>query len=428
MNLRPTVTLPALVAGSATFLFASPIGPRVALDRPDDMGTKALEAMQANHAEVKGLLTRSNERLGRTETTLGEVKTQLEEFDARLSDAEQKSARRGGPGAPAVLKSWGQRFVESAEYKSAEGSRDRQGRRFHAVVAETEAEHKNITSVAGSGGALIPVDRRVDAASLLPWRQNTIRDLVAPGTTDSNAVTYPRQTGRTNNAAPVAEGALKPQSEMTFEEETAPVRTIAHFFLCTRQSLDDASALRSIIDREARSGLADVEDQQMLFGDGTGQNLKGLVPFATPFAKQWTMGTGTPLDVLIQAIAQVEAGEYIADGMVLNAVDWRRLQSMKDTTGRYIGNSPFEESVLKRIWQTPVAATNRMPVGKFLVGPFRTQAQIFDRLGVEVVASTEDSDNFRRNLVTIRAEERLAFTCQRPGSFVYGDLSTSLAA
>lgn len=417
----------AVSGGFAGFLFNVPFGPRPVLDNPENLGAQVLERIQANHTETKTILGKVEERQGKADTTLGEVKSKVEEFDARLADVEQKQVRRGGASGPAEAKSWGQRFIESDEYKGAEGARDRQGRRFHATVASTEDEHKNITSVSGSGGALIPADRRVDAASLLPWRATTIRDLVAPGTTESNAVTYPRQTGRTNAAAPVAEGALKPQSEMTFEEVTAPVRTLAHFFLCTRQTLDDAPALRAIIDREARSGLADVEDAQMLFGDGTGQNLYGLVPQATAFARQWSMGGSTPLDVLIQAIAQVEAGEYACDGMVLNAVDWRRLQSIRDTTGRYIGNSPFEESVLKRIWQTPVAATNRMPAGKFLVGPFRTQAQIFDRLGVEVIASTEDSDNFRRNLVTIRAEERLAFTVQRPASFVYGDLMTDLA-
>ncbi|MGH1588653.1 phage major capsid protein [Methylobacterium phyllosphaerae] len=387
-----------------------------------------LERLQANHTETKGLITRAGERIGAAETALGEVNTRLDEFDSRIQETEQKAAKRGGGGGPLEVKSWGRRFVESEEYKSAEGARDRQGRRFHAVVARTEIEHKNITSVTGSGASLIPSDRRVNNPALLPWVAPSIRDLCAPGTTESNAVSYPRMTGRTNNAAPVAESALKPQSDVAFEEVVAPVRTIAHFFLATRQIMDDAPALAATIDAEARAGLADQEDAQLLFGDGTGQNLLGLVPQASAFVRQWVISNSTPLDVLIQAIAQVEALNWKVDGMVLNAVDWRRLQAVRDSTGRYIGNSPFEAEVAQRIWNTPVVATNRMPVGKFLVGPFRTQAQIFDRLGVEVVASSEDSDNFRRNLVTLRAEERLAFTCRRPGSFVTGDLGTSLAA
>lgn len=422
----------AIITGSgfASFLACGIGGIRVAFDNPENLGSQVMERLSANHTETKGLISRAGERIGATETALGEVKSRIEEFDARIAETEQRAARRGGGGGAGALevKSWGQRFVESEEYKSAEGNRDRQGRRFHAVVASTELEHKNITSVTGSGGSLVPVDRRVNNPALLPWMQPSIRDLCAPGTTDSNAVSYPRMTGRTNNAATVAEGALKPQSDMAFEEVVAPVRVIAHYFLATRQIMDDAPALAATIDAEARAGLADQEDAQLLFGDGTGQNLLGLVPQASAFTRQWVVGGATPLDVLIQAIAQVEALNWKVDGMVLNAVDWRRLQSIRDTQGRYIGNSPFEAEVAQRIWNTPVVATNRMPVGKFLIGPFRTQAQIFDRMGVEVVASSEDSDNFRRNLITLRAEERLAFTCRRPGSFVTGDLTASLAA
>lgn len=392
----------------AAFLASCTIGGiRVAL-APPDAGGGALD--------VPGL-----------KTALDEMKRFASDTSARLADVEQKSARRGGVGG-LEMKSWGQRFIESDEYKAAEGNRDRQGSRFLARVSDTPDEHKNITSVAGSGGALIPVDRRVNDAALMPWNTCTIRDLVAPGTTNSNAVTYPRQVGRTNAAAPVADGDLKPQSDMGFEEVTAVVRTIAHYFLCTRQSLDDAPALAAIIDAEARAGLADQEDAQLLMGNGAQQNLVGLMPGASNFVKQWDTAGYSPLDVLIQAIAQVEAQNWKVDGMVLNAVDWRRLQTIKDTQGRYLGNSPFDADVAQRIWSTPVAATNRMPQGQFLVGPFRTQAQIFDRMGVEVLASTEDSDNFRRNLVTLRAEERLAFTIKRPGAFVKGSLTASLAA
>lgn len=404
----------------AAFLASCSIGGIRVVLAPPDMGAEA---------EFKAAATILKGKVDEFKTAYDAHGQRMDSFDHRIADVEQKAARRGGGGGgPLEVKSWGQRFVESEDYKSAEGSRDRQGRRFHAVVASTELEHKNLTSVTGSGASLIPADRRVNDPSLLPWVQPSIRSLCAPGITESNAVSYPRMTVRTNNAAPVAEGALKPQSDLAFEEVVAPVRTIAHFFLATRQIMDDAPALAATINAEARAGLADQEDAQMLFGDGTGQNLLGLVPQASAFVKQWDVAGGTPLDVLIQAIAQVEGLNWKVDGMVLNAVDWRRLQATRDTQGRYIGNSPFEADVAQRIWNTPVVATNRMPAGKFLIGPFRTQAQIFDRLGVEVVASSEDSDNFRRNLITLRAEERLAFTCRRPASFVTGDLGTSLAA
>lgn len=422
-------TLMAAGSGFASFLACNIGGVRVAFDSPNDLGSQVLERLNTNHTETKGLITRAGERIGATETAVGEMKKTIQGFDARITAAEQKSARRGAPdNGSSEVKSWGQRFTESEEYKATEGSRDRSIHRLGVIVARTELEHKNLTSVAGSGGALIPVDRRVNDPSLLPWVANSIRALVAPGTTESNAVTYPRMIDRTMNAAGVAEGALKPQSDMTFEEVTAVVRTLAHYFYVSRQVFDDAPALASVLDREARAGISDVEDAQMLFGNNTGQNLWGLVPQAAPFVKQWNVVGATPLDVIIQAAAQIEGQNYKADGLVLNTIDWRILQSTKDTQGRYLGNSPFDAEVLQRIWSIPTTATMRMPRGKFLLGAFSTQAQIFDRLGIEVIASSEDRDNFIRNMITLRAEARMAFTVMRPAAFVYGDLNTPLAA
>lgn len=364
--------------------------------------------------------------MNEAKTAVDGMKATTQEHDARILDVEQKMARRGGGGFASASKSLGQQFVDSAAYKGVDGSKNREGLRIRVNFGAEEV--KAITSATGSARGLIAPDHRVTDPAMLPWNALTVRDLVAPGTTDSNAVYYPRMTGRTNNAATVAEGALKPESSMAFESVIAPVQTIAHYFLISRQIMDDAPALASSIDAEARSGLKDVEDAQLLFGDGTGTNLLGLTPQATPFVKQWTNTGATALDVLIQAVAQVEAQNFKADGMVLNAVDWRMLQAIKDGMGNYIGNNPFEAAVLQQIWQLPVATTNRMPRGKFLIGPFKTQAQIFDRMEVEVLLSTEDSDNFRRNLVTARCEERLAFTVKRPASFVTGDLNASLAA
>lgn len=63
-----------------------------------------------------------------------------------------------------------------------------------------------------------------------------------------------------------------------------------------------------------------------------------------------------------------------------------------------------------------------MTSGTFLTGAFKYGAQIFDRQETSVQVSTENSDDFVRNLVTILGEERIAFAVKRPGAFVYGNL------
>lgn len=417
---RRTVVPVALGAG---FLFNAPFGPRPVADAPNDLGSQVLERLTANHGEVKSALTRAGERIGATETALGEVKTRLDDFDSRIADAEQKAARRVGSGSPVEVKSWGRALIESDGFKSLAESPSQQGRAKIAVPSSA-LEVKSITSAAGSGGALIAADNRVTNPVMLPRRVPTIRSLVAPGQTSSNLVTYPRQVGRTINAAMVAEGAQKPYSDGTWETVQAPVKTLAHLMKVSRQAMDDAPALMSIIDAEMRYGLADAEDAQMLAGNGVGQNLQGILPWASAFAAPFAVTNETPLDRLVLAEAQLSAILYEADGIVLNPVDWFRMISQKDTQGRYLSAGPFGPENSRLLWSIPVVVTTLMPVNTFLIGAFRRGAQVFDRMDAEILISTENDKDFELNLATVRGEKRLAFTVSRPAAFVTGQLET----
>lgn len=410
-------------SGFAGFLACNIGGVRVAFDNPENLGSQVMERLTANHTETKGMLTRAGERIGAAETALGEVKTRLDQFDARIADAEQKAARRGGGGgAPVEAKSWGRTLIESDGFKALAGSPTQEGKAKVAVQVAA-LETKAITSATGSGGGLIAPDNRVNDPVMLPRRVPTIRALVEPGVTTSNLVSYPRQTGRTINAAVVAEGAQKPYSDGSWETVQAPVRTLAHLMKVSRQAMDDAPALMSIIDAEMRYGLADTEDAQMLAGNGTGQNLVGLLPLASAFTPPFTTGSETPLDRIVEAEAQLAAILYEADGLVLNPVDWFKMVSQKDGQGRYLSAGPFGPENSRLLWSLPVVVTTLMPVNNFLIGAFRRGAQVFDRMDAEILISTENADDFEKNLATVRGEKRLAFTVSRPGAFVKGLLT-----
>ncbi len=185
--------------------------------------------------------------------------------------------------------------------------------------------------------------------------------------------------------------------------------------------------LQSLIDSDLRFGLDYVEDNQLLNGGGTGTDLLGCyvnaIAFSAPFDAS---GNATELDVLLQAIAQVDLLDerYPADGIVINPLDWRKMQALKDNADRYLGNGPFGELV-QRLWQLPIIPTSAMASRKFLVGSFQAGGHIFDREDASVELSREDSDNFRKNLVTVLGEKRLAFVIKR-NLFVKGDFDTAL--
>jgi HK97 family phage major capsid protein len=258
---------------------------------------------------------------------------------------------------------------------------------------------------------------RVPGIIAPPNRTLTIRDLLAPGQTSSSSVEYVKETGFTNNARSVSEGTTKPQSELTFNLSTSPVRTLAHIFRASRQIMDDAVGLASYINARGTYGLKYVEETQLLNGNGSGVNIDGIVPQATDYAPAFTGSTN--IDTLRLALLQVILAEYPATGFVLNPTDWAKIELEKDSQGRYlVGNalSPIGPS----IWGLPVVQTQAMASGDFLTGAFNMAAQIFDRMGVEVLLSTEDQDNVVKNMITIRVEERLALAVYRPEAFVSG--------
>lgn len=339
--------------------------------------------------------------------SMNELKTAFETF-------EQKIAREGNEEKAAQTP--GQRFIDSDEFKALTSGTITAGK---MAAVEMKAITSLTTDADGSAGDLIRTERVQSPMAQMPRRRMTVRDLVAPGQTNSNSIEYVQETGFVNNAAMVAEGTLKPEGSVKYDLKTAPVRKIAEWMLASSEVLSDAPALRSMIDGRLRYDLAYVEEQQLLNGDGTGQNLFGIRPQAQAFAAAFAVADETAIDKIRLAILQAVLAEYPASGIVLHPTDWAKIETTKDSQGRYIIGNP-QGTASPTLWSLPVVNTQAQTAGNFLTGAFRQGAQVFDRMQSTVMASTEDSDNFRKNLVTVLAEERLAFTVYRPEAFIEG--------
>lgn len=344
---------------------------------------------------------------------------------ARLDELEQQMATMGKGSQAEGRKTAGQTFVENEEVKAFLANPS-SGRKV-GVDIESKAIISSLTTDAdGSAGDLLQPDYQ----SVIPGveRRLTIRDLLMPGRTNQASIQYPKETGFTNSADTHTEtgGTTKPQSELKFDIVTTSVTTIAHWVIATRQILDDAPALQSYIDGRLRYGLKLVEEDQLLNGGGTGTDLNGIYTQATAStANLMTVSNPTKIDVIRVAILQAALAEFPPNGVVINPLDWAGIELEKDTAGAYIIGNP-QDRAQPRMWGLPVVATQAMTVDKFLVGSFGMGAQVFDRQDANVAISTEDASNFRQNLVTILAEERLALAVYRPEAFVKGDFSDQI--
>jgi HK97 family phage major capsid protein len=390
------------------------------------------ESYKVLRNEIDTLGKTNKESTDKADKALAEFNTKQnaihDDFDkkigARISDIEQKMARRGGNAAGFdIIKSIGEMTIENDAVKKLMESK--------RGMAQVTMERKNITSATGTVGTGVSpttslvVPQREPIVSL-PLRKMVVRDLITPGTTISSNIEYPVETGTvppTIAATVVSEGAVKPQGNLTFDLKSAPVRTLAWILKASRQILDDAPQLQSYIDGRLRYGLEYIEEVEILTGDGTGNHLLGIIPQATAYSAGFTPSVVQQIDVIRLAMLQAAAVSlFPATGTVVHPQDWAKIETLKDTLGRYIVGDP-QGRIQPMLWNLPVVETIAMTVNHFLTGAFRLGAQIFDRMAIEVLISTEDADNFQRNLISIRGEERLALAVYRPSAFIYGALS-----
>ena len=381
------------------------------------------EELKKRTDEVKAIAEEFNGKAAKGEKLSQDAKdaadvamTKLNELRAQVEELEQKATRKAGADE-ADHRSLGQQFVESKGFKDLAESPSQRGKADMQLKATITLA---TTDTLGAAGDTVQVTR-VAGIVAPPERRMTVRDLITPGRMDGNALEYVKETGFVNNAGMVAEAAAKPQSDLKFDLVSTTAKVVAHYVKASRQILSDSSMLASYIDGRLRYGLSFKEEQQLLNGDGTGQNLLGIIPQATAYAAPGGLTSAQAMDQMRLAMLQAELAEYPATGHVMNPIDWTRIELLKDTTGRYIIGNP-QGTTAPRLWNLPVVATQAIAQDKFLTGAFKLGAQLFDRWLARVEVATENEDDFIKNLVTVLAEERLALAVYRPEAFIYGDL------
>lgn len=278
-----------------------------------------------------------------------------------------------------------------------------------------------ITSAAGQGGGVIWEEQEREA---VPMARRALRivDLIGRSNTGRDLVTYPRQTTRTINAAPVAEGDPAPESVFGWTKASAEVKKIGHIVNVTEEALADSDELQGLVDGEMRYGLDLVVEQQVLLGSGSGENLNGIYTQATAFSAASGLPNATRIDRLRLGILQVALNDYAADGIVLNPTDWAGIELLKETSGAFIFGQPGGMGPTT-LWRLPVVESNTMAANTWMVGAMRMAATLYDRQQTEVLISTEHGTNFVEGLATMKATRRLALAVKRPSSLVKGNFT-----
>lgn len=281
------------------------------------------------------------------------------------------------------------------------------------------------TLITGTSSPLVNQDRKPIVDSFYE-RPLTVRDLITIGETGSDTVEYARLTAVTNNAAPVAEATAtgdgsgaKPESAMTWALVSEGVKTIAHWVAASNRAMADAAQLRTYIDNFLRYGLDEELEDQILTGNGAGQNFDGILHMSGTTAQAFVTNV---LTTTRKARTKVRVtGRAKPTAWVFHPNDWEAIDLLQDNEARYYYGGPVDIGT-QRLWGLPVVESEGMTEGTCVVADWKL-AVLWQRLQTMISMTNSHSDFFVRNLIAILAEMRAAFGVIRPAAFVVTDLT-----
>lgn len=375
-------------------------------DSLDRIEGKMKDTSEANKAELK--------RLGDEQVKLSR----------QLIEVQQNAVKAVAP--KAEVKTAGALVAESAAVRAfIDGS----ATKARMELAETKATATD-PIVTPTGGVQAYRRPGVLAGAFRPF---TIEALFPNIPVASNAYEYVKEKddGFVNGAAPVAEGAQKPFGSTGFELISGTIKTVAHLARISKQLMEDAPALEAYINQRIVYGVDLAVEDQITTGDGNGQNLSGIFTSGnyTPHAaKLADLGTtnATLLDLILFAKTKVEQNYFRPNAILMNPLNWSKLQMLKNGSADYYLTSPASIAQ-PQLWGLPVVTTQAVAVDTFMVGDFSAAGTVWTRTGMTVELFEQDSDNVEKNLITIRAERRLGFGIERPGALCGGALTVPSA-
>jgi HK97 family phage major capsid protein len=450
------------------------------------MSTATLGAAEEMTAHLKAArdIADAAEKAGRDYTD--DERTQLTELLGKAKDAKDRAKKAQGDAAikaaigqlgdgiglneqskewqtPSGLvvprgKSIGSHYVGSAEYKAllatAPGGQFSKQHRvqaapvgFEHLIGPKRGQKALVTGASDtSAGAFVRADDLGLQGGLEPFqRPLTLRSVVTEGTTGSDSIEYTRITGITNNAAPVPEattsaaptapgsaaplvqaagGGYKPESGLALGSVTTSVKTIAHWIPVTKRALADAAQMVTLIDNFLEYGLEEELEDQMVAGDGTGENFTGLAnvsgvqtqaTVADPTGKP--AGFGRLLGAR-RALTKVRLNaRAVPNAFVMHPLDWQTFEEISDNDGRFYGDGPFGTGDFPQLWGKPVFENEALTQGAYYTGDF-SRSILWNRQQATITTTDSHADFFVRNLTAILAEMRAAFGVIQPNAFV----------
>ena len=207
-------------------------------------------------------------------------------------------------------------------------------------------------------------------------------------------------------AASVAEGVAFAESTAKFKGYTLALQKIGDSLPVSEEFFNDEVMAAAELEMFLDANVLDKVASQIVVGDNTGTNLKGLItssPLYTAAASGITDANIYDLIAKVtEDITSVGGAKYQPDFVAMNIADINKLKLKKDTTYNYVFN--FNDP---RIGALNIVEDNNVVANTLYLGDSRF-ARIYEMGGV-VVSKGYNGTDFAEDMLTLKARKRLAF-------------------
>lgn len=376
----------------------------------EDLDFTKVKSVQGTTRDVAAHVRKLNDELTGLSQEVDDLKATRKAAE-RIRQApgdggSEPGSEPGGGGAPAggQAKSVGQLFTESQAYKGKSGSR--------GPLSTLAIELKTLFQTsAGFAPETTRTGRIVDFAT----RPVQVTDLIPQTTTGQAAVVYMEETTFTNAAAETAEGAAYPEAALALTEQSSMVRKVAVFLPVTDEQLEDEEQARTYIDNRLPFMVRQRLDGQILVGNGTAPNLRGVLNVVG--IQTQAKGADPTPDAVYKALVKVRVtGRAMPNAVIIHPNDWQDIRLLRTADGIYIWGNPSDAGP-ERIWGLAVAQSDALTEGTAVVGDFANYSELAVRRGLDTQVSNSHGNFFVEGKQALRADIRCALVFYRPAAF-----------
>jgi HK97 family phage major capsid protein len=322
-----------------------------------------------------------------------EARKSSDALDGRISKTEKRSASQGsGWSVNEPAPSFGEAFIRSEAFTEYAGS---PRGRMAKVEMETRALPSGLSDVYGSGKLTMPT---TTVSVQAPSAPTPLLDNVNRVQVTSNAVEYVSWAKTAGGAAIVAEKGNKPSVEFAPTVTADALDNIAAYTQLTRQLIEDAPAVRDMINGELVREIRREEEAQ--------------VAAAITAATLPTAAGADLLAAIRVGVGTVQAAGYAPNAVLLNPADWADLDNV------VMGSTLNGPSIRQNFWGLVPIPSAAQTAGTAVVGDFATAVTQFYRSEIALYISDSHASTFLANVFTLLCERRSLAAVLRPQALV----------